>query len=70
MSNTFGDSFRDVPFHLRAPGSQLMKEFEVIKQDFGMSAFPDDRYEVTLVMRGVEDSENYDSVTGIVKFDL
>ena len=69
MSNTFGDSFRDVPFHLRAPGSQLMKDFEVIKRDFGMSAFPDDEYEVTLVMRGVEDSENYDSMTARVMFD-
>jgi len=46
-----------------------MKDFELIKRDFGVSALPDDRYEVTLVMRGVEDSENYDSMTGKVMFD-
>jgi hypothetical protein len=69
MSEKFGDAFRDIPFHLRAPGSQLMKDFEIIKRDFGVSALPDDRYEVTLVMRGVEDSENYDSMTGKVMFD-
>jgi len=69
MSEKFGEAFRDIPFHLRAPGSQLMKDFEIIKRDFGMSNFPDDKYEVTLVMRGVEDSENYDSMTGTVIFD-
>lgn len=46
-----------------------MKDFELIKRDFGMSELPDDKHEVTLVMRGVEDSENYDSMTGRVMFD-
>ena len=69
MSDKFGDPFRDMPFELKAPGSQLMKDFECIKRDFGASNLPDDRHEVTLVMRGVEDSENYDSMTGKVIFD-
>jgi len=69
MSNTFGDAFRDLPFSKRGPGSNFMKEFERIKKDFGSTSLSDDTHEVTLVMEGVEDTDNYDSATGIVMFD-
>lgn len=69
MSNTFGDAFRQLPFAKRGPGSNFMKEFERIKRDFGSSVLCDDTFEVTLVLDGVEDSDNYDSQTGTVMFD-
>jgi len=69
MSTTFGDAFRNLPFAKRGPGSNLMKEFECIKKDFGSNYLSGDTYEVTLVMEGVEDSGNYDSAMGMVMFD-
>jgi hypothetical protein len=69
MAEKFGEAFQNIPFHLKGPGSAMMKEFECIKRDFGVSNFLDDTHEVTLVMRDVEESENYDPLTGQVKFD-
>jgi hypothetical protein len=69
MSDKFRDSFRNLPFELKGPGSRMMKDFECVKKNFGLSAIHEDTHDVTLVMHDIEDSENYDSMTGKVTFD-
>jgi hypothetical protein len=60
MSSTFGEKFDSLPFAVRGPGSRFMKEFELIKRDFGTSSRLHDTFEVQLGMDGLEESENYD----------
>ena len=37
MSDRFGDAFDSLPMKRKGPGSEFMKNFEVIKRDFGNS---------------------------------
>lgn len=68
MAVTFGDSFTNIPFEKRGPGSPFMQEFECCKRDFGGDQGLTAEHQVTLAMEGVEESLNYDADEGKVKF--
>jgi hypothetical protein len=70
MSSTFGPDFDNLPFVLRGPGSKFMKEFEMVKRDFGSNTRRDEIFEIPLAMRGVEESENYEPDEGNVRFSV
>jgi hypothetical protein len=68
MSARFGTDFDDLPAKKIGPGSRFMKEFESLKRDFGGSRNAQTSFEVPLVMKNVEYSDNYDTDESMVKF--
>jgi hypothetical protein len=70
MSSTFGTVFDNLPFGLKGPGSRFMKEFEIVKRDFGSNSRHDETFEIPLAMRGVEESVNYEPEEGNVRFNV
>ncbi|KAF2103498.1 actin-like ATPase domain-containing protein [Rhizodiscina lignyota] len=67
MERVFREHFTNIPFEKKGPGSALMKEFELIKRDFGSSRDRNQEYELTLVMPGVEEGRYYDDSECVVK---
>lgn len=65
MEKTFGDAYKDLAWEKRGPSSRLMREFEVIKRDFG-KPHGGDYYELEFIMQDVPDCDHYDSDEGIV----
>ncbi|KAE8364462.1 hypothetical protein BDV27DRAFT_128405 [Aspergillus caelatus] len=49
MSDRFGDAFDNLPMRRKGPGSEFMKQFEIIKRDFG-SSDESDYFELPLNM--------------------
>ncbi|KAL4881112.1 hypothetical protein BJY04DRAFT_218627 [Aspergillus karnatakaensis] len=50
MSNRFGNDFDKLPSKKKAPGSDFMRKFELIKRDFGYSEEEDTIFELPLSM--------------------
>lgn len=67
LAEVFGQEFKELSFDKKGPGSRLMREFELIKRDFGAIHDPNQEFEVTLVMKA-KDSMNYDKDESLVKF--
>lgn len=49
MLDRFGDAFDNLPMRRKGPGSEFMKQFEIIKRDFG-SSDESDYFELPLNM--------------------
>ncbi|KAL3421237.1 hsp70 protein [Phlyctema vagabunda] len=68
LSERFGESYDNLPFSKKGPGSKFMISFENIKRDFGRDDDDDDDIrELTDLKLDIPDSEFYDEEEHIVK---
>jgi hypothetical protein len=59
MRNRFGDCFVNLPYYAVGPGSEFMKKFEMIKEDFDESVT--EPYHLRLRIPGIHSSSHYDA---------
>lgn len=67
LASRFGLYFETLEYRKKGPGSKLMREFELLKRDFGGSRNKQDVYEAPLVLK-YQSCDHYDADEAVVKF--